>query len=123
MKISADNYNSYYFGNRKVFKRIFKQCAYSGEEFCPQDKRTLEHIIPLSEGGKSDISNYLVVKRSWNSKRSSTPLDEFIKENPQVKENIKRTLLEHKDEEIDGIKWAEEVKKSLCIALGYDIFS
>ena len=123
MKISSVSYYSHTFGNRKTFKKFFKQCTYSGENFEPHDTKTLEHIIPLSQGGKSDITNYFVVKRSWNGKRSSIPLDDFIKEYPQVKENIKRTLIEHKDEEIDGIKWAEEVKKSLTKALGYDIFS
>ena len=123
MEVSSVNLYSCTFGNKKTFKKFFKHCTYSGENFEQHDTKTLEHIIPLSEGGKSDITNYFVVKRSWNSKRSSKPLDEFIKENPQVKENIKRTISEHEDDVIDGINWAAEVKKSLTKALGYDIFS
>ena len=116
--ISSD----YSFCSKKKFKKLFDKCSYSGENFEQHDSRTLEHIIPLSDGGKNEYSNYLVVKRSWNSKRSSMPLDEFIKQNPQVKKNIIDTVKSKEGKEIEGINWADEVKKTLKKAIGYDIF-
>ena len=71
---------------------MFKTCSYSNEPFYPWDTSTIEHIIPESCGGKDDYSNYLVVKRSWNMERSSKPLDEFILQYPEVKENIKNAV-------------------------------
>ncbi len=110
------------FSSKRTFKRMFKRCTYSGEEFEHHDTRTIEHIIPQSLGGKNEYSNYLIVKRSWNSKRSSVPLDEFIKANPQVKENIIKTVNSMEGKTIEGINWADEVKKTLYKAIGYDIF-
>lgn len=123
MQILPLNINELSFGSKKTFKKLFRKCTYSGEGFDKKDTKTIEHIIPLSEGGPNELSNYLVVKRSWNSKRSSVPLDVFIKENPQVKENIIRTIKEHEGEEIDGIIWSDAVKTTLKKAIGYDIFS
>lgn len=122
MKISFDNYGLFSFSSKRTFKKMFNKCSYSGENFEQKDTKTIEHIIPVSEGGKNEYSNFLVVKRSWNSKRSSIPLDEFIKNNPQVRENIVRTVNSMEGKTIDGINWAEEVKKTLLKAIGYDIF-
>lgn len=113
---------TYSFGSKKTFKRMFDKCAYSGEEFAPYDTRTIEHIIPVINGGQNEFSNYLVVRRSWNMGRSDTPLDVFIKENPQVKDNIIASVNSKEGQIIEGINWSEEVKKTLLQAIGYDIF-
>lgn len=122
MKISSISDYMYSFGSKKTFKRMFDKCAYSGEGFEPYDTRTIEHIIPVINGGQNEFSNYLVVRRSWNMGRSDTPLDEFIKENPQVKENIIASVNSKEGQIIEGINWSEEVKKTLLEAIGYDIF-
>ena len=67
MRINSINYNIN-FSSRKKFKRVFKTCCYSGEPFKLGEKKTIEHIIPLSQGGKNEYSNYLIVKRDWNQK-------------------------------------------------------
>lgn len=122
MKISSCINNEIYFGSKKTFKRMFDKCAYSGEKFEPYDTCTIEHIIPVICGGENDFANYLPVKRSWNMDRSDTPLDEYIKENPQVKENIIDIVNSKEGQIIEGINWSEEVKKTLLKAIGYDIF-
>ena len=119
MQILSSNLNFY---SKKTFKRMFETCAYSGEKFEQCDVATIEHIIPVNCGGKNDASNYLVVKSTWNAQRSDIPLDVFIKENPQVKENIIKTVKSKEGQTIEGINWAREVKKSLKKAIGYDIF-
>lgn len=123
MEISFVKNNICSFSSRKSFKREFDKCAYSGESFERCDTATIEHVIPVVCGGQNEYSNYLVVKRSWNMDRSDTPLDVYIKENPQVKDNIIKAVNSKEGQIIEGINWAEEVKKTLLKAIGYDIFS
>ncbi len=110
------------FGSKRQFKREFDTCTYSGEKFENRDTRTIEHIIPSSLGGENNYGNYLIVKRSWNEKRSSIPLDEFIKKYPQVEENLKKTIANKEGKILEGIDWASDVKKTLQKAIGRDIF-
>ncbi len=121
MRISSVHFYTN-FGTKKQFKKMFDTCCYSGEKFEIHDTKTIEHIIPLSQGGRNEYSNYFVVKRSWNEKRSSAPLDDFIKINPQVKENIIKSVNAQEGKVIDGVNWANEVKKTLFKVLGEDIF-
>ena len=113
MRISNVEKYLFHFGSKKTFKKMFDKCAYSGEGFAPYDTRTIEHIIPVVKGGENEFSNYLVVRRSWNMGRSDKPLDEFIKENPEVKENIITAVNSKEGQIIEGINWSEEVKKTL----------
>lgn len=114
-----DNIN---FGSYKQFKKMFSTCSYSGQQFEPRDTKTLEHIVPEIRGGKKELSNLIVVKRSINGLRSDTNLAEFIDKYPSVQENILRTLESLKGKIIDGINWAEEVKKTLYQETKKDIF-
>lgn len=123
MRISNVEKYLFHFGSKKTFKKMFDKCAYSGEGFAPYDTRTIEHIIPVVKGGENEFSNYLVVRRSWNMGRSDKPLDEFIKENPEVQENIITAVNSKEGQIIEGINWSEEVKKTLLKAIGYDIFA
>ncbi len=122
MRISNVEKYLFHFGSKKTFKKMFDKCAYSGEGFAPYDTRTIEHIIPVVKGGENEFSNYLVVRRSWNMDRSDKPLDEFIKENPEVQENIITAVNSKEGQIIEGINWSEEVKKTLLKAIGYNIF-
>lgn len=122
MKISFNTQNLYSFSSRKTFKKQFDKCAYSGEKFEQCDTATIEHIIPVVCGGQNEYSNYLIVKRSWNMDRSDTPLDEYIRENPQVKDNIVEIVNSKEGQILEEINWTEEVKKTLLKAIGYDIF-
>ena len=122
MKIFAIN-NAYNFGTRKQFKKLFSTCCYSGEPFEVQNTKTIEHIVPISQGGKNEYSNYFIVKRTWNEKRSSLPLKDFIRQYPQVQENIIKSVNAQDGKIIDGIEWSKEVKKTLLKVLGEDIFN
>lgn len=119
-----NNYTNYSptFGTYKQFKRMFKTCAYSGQTFEQDDTKTLEHIVPEIRGGKKELANLIVVKRSVNGQRSATPLGEFMDKYPWVQENILRTLEELKGKIIDGVNWAEEVRKTLYKETQKEIF-
>ena len=101
---------------------MFKTCSYSGENFEQHDTKTIEHIKPQIEGGKNEYSNYLVVKRSWNEKRSSMPLGDFLAQHPTFEENLIKTVKSQEGKTIEGIDWAAEVKKTLKEEIGRDIF-
>ncbi len=122
MQISSINFYLPSFSSKRKFKKMFKKCAYSGENFETHNPRTIEHIITRSNGGSDDYSNLIVVKKSWNEKRSSVSLDEFIKKYPQVEENIKTSVQNMQGKTINGIDWAKEVKNTLKLAIGRDIF-
>jgi len=123
MRIGAINFYDISFGSKRQFKKMFKACSYSGEDFEPRNTKTIEHIKPLSQGGENTYGNYLVVKKSWNEKRSATPLGEFIRQNPQVEENIVKAVTSLEGKTIEGIDWASEVKKTLREEIGRDIFN
>ncbi|MBR6163851.1 hypothetical protein IKQ26_08190 [bacterium] len=122
MRIGSINFYDISFGSRRQFKKMFKTCAYSGEKFGPGSKKTIEHIKPISQGGENCYPNYLVVKKDWNEKRSSTPLGEFIRQNPEVEEHIKNAVTSVEGRDVEGIDWASEVKKTLKEEIGRDIF-
>ena len=122
MKILSKDYYNCSFSSKKTFKREFDRCAYSGEKFELCDCATIEHILPVALGGKDDYSNYLVVKHSWNADRKHMSLDEYIKENPKVKDNIVSAVNSKEGQIIEGIDWAKEVKKTLLKTVGYDMF-
>ena len=121
----SGNYINYgiNFGSHKQFKRLFQVCAYSGQTFEPKDTKTLEHIVPQIRGGKKELPNLVVVKRSVNCLRSDTPLGEFMDKYPWVLENILKTLEELKGKVIDGVNWAQEVRVILFKETGKEVFN
>ncbi len=110
------------FGTRKKFKRMFKKCAYSGLPFEVHNTKTIEHIIPKSRSGSDDIGNLICIRKDKNMERSSKKLSDYLKEHPEVKQNIIDTVNSLEGKEIDGVIWSDEVKKTLLTELGYDIF-
>ena len=87
LKVSPVNSNVS-FGYKSPLKSDFlkgliplKKGAYGGDIRKKNDV-TLEHIIPKSKGGKSNINNYLLVNKFFNWKRGSEPLEKHLKLKP-----------------------------------------
>ena len=55
------------------------KCAYSGEKL-KKDTRTLDHIIPLKQGGDHEIWNLVPMARSLNSSKCAKDMLEWYKE-------------------------------------------
>ena len=55
------------------------KCAYSGEKL-KKDTRTLDHIIPLKQGGDHEIWNLVPMTRSLNSSKQDKDMLEWYKE-------------------------------------------
>ena len=73
---------------------------------------SLEHIRPRhpqdgSEGGKDKYSNYIYASRDWNVKRKNTPLDKWVTEHPEFKENMQKYM----DAVIEKINKGEALKR------------
>lgn len=54
-----------------------KSCAICKRRFTKLKKRTLDHIVPISEGGNNTLLNIQVVCRSCNSKKNTKHYTEF----------------------------------------------
>lgn len=83
----------------------------------PKDefKSTLEHIVPKSKGGSSNISNYFLSNAKNNTARANKPIEEFIKIKPLVKYIL--VMLDVKTDKIDGVEYLKKSLKSLLYAL------
>ena len=55
------------------------KCAYSGEKL-KKDTRTLDHIIPLKQGGDHEIWNLVPMARSLNSSKCAKDMLEWYRE-------------------------------------------
>ena len=69
------------------------RCCYCGVLMCdpnPVDNQslTLEHVVPRGNGGMEHPDNYVAACRRCNTKRSSTPLEDFLKQIGLTAESI-----------------------------------
>lgn len=62
----------------KIFERDGNKCFYSGKEML-EEEATIEHLIPLSRGGKNNIDNLVLCLAEENQKMANKPLIEKIK--------------------------------------------
>lgn len=76
---------------------------------------SLDHTIPKSKGGKSELFNYSLMDIIANNKRGSKPLKEFI--NLESLIEYIRIMLEVKTADIDGIEYLKGWLKTLQRAI------
>lgn len=62
----------------KIYERDGNKCFYSGKEMT-MDEATIEHLIPLSKGGKNNMHNLVLCLAEENQKMANRPLVEKIK--------------------------------------------
>ena len=61
----------------KIYERDGNKCFYSGKEMA-MEEATIEHLIPLSRGGKNNIDNLVLCLSEENAKMANKPLIEKI---------------------------------------------
>ena len=76
---------------------------------------SLEHIIPHSQGGKTELSNLLLADRLANSRRGVRPIQEVITTEQLI--NYLVQFIGIKNFYIDGQKYIEGILKRF----GYDL--
>lgn len=76
---------------------------------------SLEHIVPKSKGGKTELSNLALASKRMNHARSNKPIKDFL-----TAENLTRYIeqfMNIKIPEFDGVKYVKELLKSINKAL------
>jgi 5-methylcytosine-specific restriction endonuclease McrA len=63
----------------KVFARSKFRCHLCGR-YVPPEERSLDHIIPLSEGGPDTTANLMLAHVACNTRRKSTELHQARRE-------------------------------------------
>lgn len=58
-------------------------CSYCGNEILSIDDAEVDHILPFSKGGKTDISNAQLLHRHCNRKKSDSLEDDFFEEDEE----------------------------------------
>jgi CRISPR/Cas system Type II protein with McrA/HNH and RuvC-like nuclease domain len=61
----------------KLIEQQNYRCALSGRPLTPETA-SLDHIVPLSRGGKHDISNLWIVDHQVNNAKGTFTVEEFI---------------------------------------------
>jgi len=61
-------------------------CAYCGKKDVPLQ---VEHIHPKANGGSHRVSNLTLACQPCNQRKSSRPIDEFLKDKPEILRKIK----------------------------------
>lgn len=62
----------------EVFRRDDYTCQYCGKTF-PRESLSIDHLIPLSQGGIDEIINYVTSCRVCNERKGELTLSEFAK--------------------------------------------
>lgn len=62
----------------QLINRDGNKCFYSGIEMT-REQATIEHLIPLSKGGKNNLDNLVLCLKEENNKLANLPLIEKIK--------------------------------------------
>lgn len=76
---------------------------------------SLEHIVPKSKGGKTELYNLALASKRTNHARSNKPIKDFL-----TAENLTRYINQFmgiKIPEFDGVKYVKELLKSINKAL------
>ena len=55
-------------------------------------KASIEHVVPASENGADNSSNYIVMCRKCNNSRSSMPYEEFLVKHPEMIKNSQKYM-------------------------------
>lgn len=63
---------------KKLMERDGNLCFYTGKEL-NDDNSSIEHLIPLSKGGKNNLDNLVLCLKEENAKMANLPLVEKIK--------------------------------------------
>lgn len=62
----------------KLLERDGNKCFYTGKEMSFEEA-SIEHLIPLSKGGKNNLDNLVLCLKEENAKMANLPLVEKIK--------------------------------------------
>ena len=71
---------------------MYSACVYCGSE----EELQVEHVIPLENGGRHEITNMVIACKSCNSGKCYSSLHAWFKSNPKKKEYFYNIVREDK---------------------------
>lgn len=74
---------------QRIFERDGYNCFYTGI-ILTEETATIEHLIPLSKGGKNNMDNLVLCTKESNHEMADKPLIEKIKHRDLILRNIAR---------------------------------
>lgn len=79
------------------------KCAYCGRKYDEKNKKTVDHIVPKSKGGQTELSNILICCSNCNSiKKANEDIEDFIKKNKRARESLRKYFEKIEDLWING---------------------
>jgi len=85
---------------------------YTGK-FVPIKRRSIEHILPKSKGGKNNVRNYAMSDMLINSERGNMSMGDWLNIHPNFLQNMKNYVRKYFNFKIDNINHGEEVAKTV----------
>ncbi|MCM1338965.1 MAG: HNH endonuclease [Muribaculaceae bacterium] len=114
MRVQPSPPNSPTFGYSHQIKTLYKKGQFPqvrwgiyGERLT-QKNVTLEHLHPISQGGKTELGNLALTSREMNNKRGDKPLRDFLNLTTMAK-----YLEQFKNLKVKGFDGNEYIKKIL----------
>lgn len=108
------------FGNKSILKTEFDRGNIplkrdiTGHKIKRRES-SLDHTIPKSKGGKSDLYNYTIMNPIANNKRGNKPIKQFIDLESLI-EYISK-MLDVKTMDLDGVNYIKGWLKNLLKAI------
>ena len=104
------------FGYSHPLKTMFKKGQIRVPRGFYGDKLTaknvsLEHLKPVSKGGKTEYANLVLASKDLNSKRGNQPLSKFF--NPKAFFEYAQAFIKIKTKAFDGKKYIEAISKTI----------
>lgn len=104
------------FGYSHPLKTMFKKGQIDVPRGFYGDKLTtknvsLEHLRPVSKGGKTEFSNLVLASKDFNSQRGNQPLSKYF--NPKAFLEYAQAFIKIKTKNFDGKKYVEAISKTI----------
>lgn len=108
------------FTNKSILKTEFRRGKIPLKkditgQLLKKGNETVDHTIPKSKGGKSNLYNYSLMSSLANNKRSNKPIKEYIDLESLI-EYI-RVMLDVKTMDLDGVNYLRGWLRNLSRAL------
>ena len=125
----------------KIAKETGRVCAYCGKEITNENDLTLDHVIPVSKGGKDSSENLVIACKACNSEKANLDVNKYAhflnimnslaqnNDNDFMKETISglKILLKNFNDELKEIKkrksYLEKKRLATLESMMYDKFN
>ncbi len=104
------------FGYSHPLKTMFKKGqipiskGFYGDDINPSTV-SLEHLVPVSKGGKTELGNLVLASKTQNNRRGNQPLSKYF--NPQAFLEYAEAFKRIKTKYFDGPRYIRAISKTI----------